>query len=322
MPANDQYANNPASTLGAGIAAGDTTLTVASAASFSAIPQFRIIIDSELLLVTGVSGTTFTVARGIEGTTAAAHSSGAVVTQVLTRDGLLSLGSQIHYSDSYAAIPSSSLLGRTFWPNNGISIYRDTGSAWNPWGPIYPMATPPAAASFTGVNVTTATLTSNAGSLFLNAPNIAVAHGQFWVKTLAAGAYTWIANLANVFFLTNDCQCGLALRSTGTSKIITFEHQALTTSTSLRVIQWTDANTRSNSALNLGLYGDSFAWMKITDDGTTNRTYSVSRDGSNWIDVLTESRTTFIGSAPDQAGIFATANGAAVGLGVYSWSGV
>jgi hypothetical protein len=57
---------------------------VASAAAFPNTPQVRIRVGSELLLVTAVSGTTWTVTRGLEGTTAAAHAAGSSVTQVLT----------------------------------------------------------------------------------------------------------------------------------------------------------------------------------------------------------------------------------------------
>lgn len=46
--------------------------------------QFRIRIDDELLLVTNVSGNVFTVLRGIEGTSAARHEYGALVTLILT----------------------------------------------------------------------------------------------------------------------------------------------------------------------------------------------------------------------------------------------
>jgi len=86
--AQEQFANNPSSTLAGAIAAGATSLTVASAASFSTEGTFRILVDSEIMLVTGVAGATFTVERGAEGTSAAAHSAGATVTQVLTAGAL------------------------------------------------------------------------------------------------------------------------------------------------------------------------------------------------------------------------------------------
>lgn len=79
------YANGATTTLSSGINNFVTSLSVVSATGFpTQAGQFRIIIDSEIILVTLVSGTTFTIIRGAEGTTAASHSSGAIVTQILT----------------------------------------------------------------------------------------------------------------------------------------------------------------------------------------------------------------------------------------------
>jgi hypothetical protein len=86
----EQLANNAASILTAAIPdAVATTLTVANGTVFPATGNFRIIIDTELLLCTSRSGNTLTVTRGIEGTTAASHLNGAAVTHVLTQAGLL-----------------------------------------------------------------------------------------------------------------------------------------------------------------------------------------------------------------------------------------
>jgi hypothetical protein len=80
----EKFSNNGQSTLLATIAAGDTSLQVANAAVFPASGNFRLVIDSEILLVTAVSSNTFTVSRAQEGTTAAPHNAGALVTHVLT----------------------------------------------------------------------------------------------------------------------------------------------------------------------------------------------------------------------------------------------
>lgn len=80
----EQFSNLAKTTLSGNISAGATSLAVASAAGFPSTGQFRIIIDSEIFLVTGVSGTTFTVTPGYEGTTQANHSSGALLANILT----------------------------------------------------------------------------------------------------------------------------------------------------------------------------------------------------------------------------------------------
>jgi FtsP/CotA-like multicopper oxidase with cupredoxin domain len=65
--------------------AGQTSITVASAAGFPATGTYYVRIDNEVLAVTGGQGTTtWTVARGQLGTAAAAHLSGAVVTALVT----------------------------------------------------------------------------------------------------------------------------------------------------------------------------------------------------------------------------------------------
>lgn len=84
----ENFGNNYVTTLAADVSDTDTTLTV-GAAPVGLSPNFRIIIDQELMLVTGVSGATFTVTRGIEGTTAVAHTAAAPVSHVLTAGGLI-----------------------------------------------------------------------------------------------------------------------------------------------------------------------------------------------------------------------------------------
>jgi hypothetical protein len=90
--ATETYANNAATTLNGAITNVATSITVASATGFPAAAQYRILIDSEVLLVTAGAGTTsWTVTRGAESTTAASHLDAAAVTHVLTASGLQNL---------------------------------------------------------------------------------------------------------------------------------------------------------------------------------------------------------------------------------------
>lgn len=84
-----QYKNNPSTTLSGGVTSGDAAISVASGSLFPTQGKFTIIVDSEIMLVTGVSGTTWTVERGHDDTTAAAHNNNATVTQILTVDSFL-----------------------------------------------------------------------------------------------------------------------------------------------------------------------------------------------------------------------------------------
>jgi hypothetical protein len=83
---SERFTNNASTTLNGAINNAVTSLVVTSAATFPTAGNFRIRIDDEIMLVTAVSGTTFTVTRAQEGTAAASHSSGATVREVLTAE--------------------------------------------------------------------------------------------------------------------------------------------------------------------------------------------------------------------------------------------
>lgn len=82
------FSNNAQSTLDGSIDNAVTSLDVQSATLFPTTGNFRIRIDDEIMLVTGVSADTFTVDRAEEGTAAASHTNGAVVRHVLTAEAL------------------------------------------------------------------------------------------------------------------------------------------------------------------------------------------------------------------------------------------
>lgn len=85
----ESLANLATTSLSAPCAPSDATISVANTTPFPAAGQYRIRIDSELILVTGGNNTlTWNVTRGVEGTASAAHSSGASVTHILTAQGL------------------------------------------------------------------------------------------------------------------------------------------------------------------------------------------------------------------------------------------
>ena len=76
--------NDYTSTISAGINASVTSISVASATGLPSEGDFYLSIDEEIVLVTHISGTTLTVIRGQEDTTAANHSSGANIDGIAT----------------------------------------------------------------------------------------------------------------------------------------------------------------------------------------------------------------------------------------------
>lgn len=90
MATFESYANSAQTTLNGSINASVTSITVSGASGFPSSGQYRILIDSEIMLVTGGLGTTtWTVARSQENTIAQTHNNSATVTHVLTAASLL-----------------------------------------------------------------------------------------------------------------------------------------------------------------------------------------------------------------------------------------
>lgn len=95
----EQFSNKATTTLNGAIDNSQTSITVTSATGFPTSGDFRIVVPAEgantdeIMTVTAVSGTTWTVTRASEEIagvqTASAHSSGATVSHVLTAGGLI-----------------------------------------------------------------------------------------------------------------------------------------------------------------------------------------------------------------------------------------
>lgn len=99
----EQFANLVRTTLTnvAGISAGASSLTVASALGFPSQGTFRVNIDNEIIIVGAISGTTLSsLTRGAEtslgnSTAAAAHNQGATVTLVTTAGAIAQLKADV-----------------------------------------------------------------------------------------------------------------------------------------------------------------------------------------------------------------------------------
>jgi hypothetical protein len=76
---NDLVHINGEAALAGAINAATTTITIASASGFPSSPPFKIRIDDEVMNVTAIAATTWTVTRGVDGTTAVSHALGASV---------------------------------------------------------------------------------------------------------------------------------------------------------------------------------------------------------------------------------------------------
>lgn len=120
-------------------AANDLTITVSAAASVA--NGFRILAGSELMLVTaGGTGTTWTVTRGVEGTTASVHNVGDAIHIVLTAAGLSNIIAQssIQYQGSWSSATSYSQYVVAYYKGSSyISIQNANFSNQPDTSPTY-----------------------------------------------------------------------------------------------------------------------------------------------------------------------------------------
>ena len=180
--------------LAAAIASGDLSATVASAGRLPPVP-FLAVIDSESINVTAITGTTLTIQRAREGTTAAAHANGALLT--ITENGIGSgdvilsaaiqnqLGvyrlnedayvTETAYNDSLTAIPPSAHVMLLRDPFSGLLF-------------VVPGSATPHTPAGAGAPTLGAMTCAGVGSFFIH-PGGALVLGRMTV----AGAGTWSA---------------------------------------------------------------------------------------------------------------------------------
>lgn len=137
---SETFINNYTVVVGTGgIDSSSTSLPVSAAASVAS--GFRILVGTELMLVTaGGTTTTWTVTRHIEGTTAASHISGDTIYIVMTAGGLTNLVGQwqagvtdtVHSGTSDPAIPEITLVQSALSAENALSVaYSSSVTAGN-----------------------------------------------------------------------------------------------------------------------------------------------------------------------------------------------
>lgn len=167
-----------ATTLAAGISSGATSLTVASSTGFpaavSGVSQFRLLIDSEILVCSNVSGTAWSVDRGQEGTAAAAHLTGAAVTYVVTAGALANYG---------AAYATQAALASTSTSDRARANHTGTQSAATITG-LATVATTGAYSDLTGIPASSG---SGLPSTFVSKTAAYTAAAAEWVEANVSG---------------------------------------------------------------------------------------------------------------------------------------
>ena len=303
--------NNAQSTMNNGgtMSSGATTVTLTSVSSFPTTANFRILIDSELMLVTGISGSQFTVTRGIEGTSAASHADGSTVTHVLTKGGLTQLMADRTLRGVRTSLPAAGVAGRWYYCSDCPFKYYDNGTTWQKYFGGYPVTEVPASTSFTVDNSTGLTFSAAFG--MLNLKSSGASSSQNWEYCAAPGSTPWslrTAILRNPIDST-DSQNIFGVRNSGgayTAMYIEVDSGVL----KYNVGEWNSATSFHSTVWgNYGFYSlGGLVFIKVQDDGT-NINWSLSQDGINFTPAYSQGRTSWLSGGPN-----------AIAIGVYSGS--
>jgi hypothetical protein len=232
-------------------------------------------------------------------------------------------------STESTAFGSESLtgLGDLNLYNNGFYVGRYSGSAWIPWGPIYPL-TAPSNTGFSWVNQGSASLvTTNGGLVLVGSATGSGANLQGRVKSAPSVPYTITVCLNAVTFNKAFNSYGLWFRESGSGKIHVFDMICTTSGSGvvsgarvLRSSKYTNATTFSADYQVVSYYNE-VHWLRIADDNT-NRICSVSADGVNWTQVHSVTRTDFL--TADEVGFFLSSENSATPnlaptVTIFSW---
>lgn len=330
----EQIWNNPITPTTLASAISSTSATSCSITSGTYYPttgNFRIQIDSELMEVTGVSGTTFTIVRGTENTTAATHSSGATVNIVATQAALLGLRSDVNQIGTYANLPATGMqAGDKYKCTDSYYEFIYNGSSWIPFLPgLTPgqaylpqssgwsftnQGSSPAAAVYTtqgGITLSCAASSSNSDRAYMR-----TSISSPW--TVDAGMF-----LNSGFGSVQYPEAGIVMYESGTGKFLTLGYQGTTGDLYVGAGTALSSGASSNilAITSMAFGGATWRWLQFSY-ASSAVTFRFSADGVNWIALYSVSVTTYFTSAPNTYGIYVNPRNGTYGIAnwLLSWN--
>lgn len=298
----EQYKNLAKSTAAGAIDSSTDPVTFSVASGEGALfpattnGPFRIVIDSEVLKVTSRSTDSFTAARAQEGSSIASHSSGASVIHSLTTGAMDAIRGEVNQVGLYSALPSAGTCkaGDHYKCSDSEYEFYHNGSAWLAFYRGIPVTMPPAASGYTQENSGRGTLTDNAGGgLLLVGSESSPINWEPFSRSVPSAPYTYEIGCTTTGVMSTAASdngiVGLFL-SDGTK----YKWWALADVLS---VMYNTARETFNSTLKNttgGWHGASQVagplFVRIRDDNTT-LFYDWSKDGQNWRNYYSESRT-------------------------------
>lgn len=285
------YSNNVQTTLNmaGNLSSGATSMVVSNASGFPASGNFRILVESELILVTSVSGTMWTITRGIEGSTVASHLNGVIVTHILTAASLILAGT---LSGAFASRPAAGISGRKYYCTDCPFWYLDNGSTWLKYFGAYPIVTPDDS-TFTWDNQASSVITTTTDMV-----NLLPGTGtSFRYKAAPSTPYKIDAMiLLNWSVISTNPTFALGFRESSSGKlaVLLLSLNSTAGTFSLNSSKFNSSSSfDANYASNNGGLPMAPLFLRVADDGT-NRILSTSLDGINFAVYHSIGRTDFL----------------------------
>lgn len=311
----EQLANNASTTLNGAINNSVTSVVVTDGSKFPSTGNFRILVGTELMLVTARSSNTLTVTRGIESTTAASHADLDIVDHVYTKGSLDQILADYSQIGGYASRPSSPRKGTIYTATDIDARWFYNGSSWDMiWPTIVPNARQIDFSSWTALNITTAVFTNKNGIIDISGIPVNTNNVTGYVKSLPTAPYTlnliispnrYTSQAASIYF-------GRRESSTGKMKLV---YTQATSSGVTGLENWNSATSFNAAAATAYLMNaQRYCFVKLEDDNT-NWKYYISSDGKNYTQLWSETRNSFMTTAADQVfiGAFQSSTYAQVG---------
>lgn len=253
-----------------------TTVAVVDGSVYPSEGDWRISIDNEIMLVTARSTNNLTVVRGVDGTTAAAHTSGTTLYAIITEAGLAQ-----YAKDNLNLVDFS--LGHTSWSNRG-RLLDQSGNVLTQ-------------SDFTGVNMGASTITDHAwGGISVELPTVSTNQHRMLVRSQPTTPYTLIANtVCSAPVDAGFNWASVLFRESSTGRILA---PSVRPHDTIRLERWTSPSAFSTQLGATLDWGDAHdIWWKLTNDGTTLSAY-ISSNGYTWLLMGTDTVGSFL--TPDQ----------------------
>ena len=308
-----QFSNLASTTLASGVSSSATSVSVTSASSFPSLGSgdyFYATIGagsgSEIVKVTAISGTTFTVVRGEDGTTAVSHASGADCALRVTAGTLEDLrdGGQVYTAGSGLGLSGNEFTNTA--PDQTVSL---TGAGTTSVSGTYP--------NFT---ITGAGTTYTAGSgLSLNGTEFANTAPDQTVALTGAGATSISGTYPNFTITSTDTvytlPAGYATETyvgTAISNLVDSSPAALDTLNELAAALGNNPNFATTVSTSIGTK------LPLAGGTLTGALSGTTATFSGNVNAESDIRVGAAAGAINQTGVIKE-NGSAYGLGLFTW---